>query len=97
MDPPVNAAQKRNANLSKIHDWATRWLVTFNPSKTESMIISRKRSIANHPSLVMNNQQIQEVESHKHLGLIFSKDGTWHGYINSIINKFWGRIKLCVN
>ena len=94
VDTPVNAAQKLNADLSKIHKWATRWLVTFNPFKTEPMIISRKRSIADHPSLVMNNQQIQEVESHKHLGLVFSKDGTWHDHINSITNKLWSRINV---
>ena len=36
MDTPVNAAQKLNADLSKIHNWAIRWLVTFNPSMTVS-------------------------------------------------------------
>ena len=46
---PVNAAQKLNADLSKI------LLILPRQSK---MIISRKRSIANHPSLVMTNQQI---------------------------------------
>ena len=83
VDTPVNTVQKLNADLSKINNWATRWLVTFNPSKTESMIISRKRSIANHLSLVLNNQQIQDVESHQHLGLVFSKDG--HGMIIVIL------------
>ena len=42
----------------------------------------------------MNNQQIQEVESHKHLGLVFSKEGTWHDHINSITNKAWGKINV---
>ena len=42
----------------------------------------------------MNEQQIQEVESHKHLGLIFSKDGSLHDHINSIANKAWGRINV---
>ena len=94
MDTPVNAAQKINADLSKIHNWATRWLITFNPSKKESMIISRKRFIANQSPLVMNNQQIQEDESHKHLGLVFSMDGTWHDHINLITNKAWCRINV---
>ena len=102
VDTPVIAAQKHNADLSKIHNWATRWLVTFNPSKDyyiqkkirPRMIIYRKRSIAIHPSFVMNNQQIQEVESHKHLGLVFSKDGTWHDHITLIKNKACGRINV---
>ena len=37
----------------------------------------------------MNNQQIQEVESHKYLGLVFSKDG-----IDLITNEACGRIKV---
>ena len=90
VDTLVNAAQKLNADLSKIHNW----LVSFNPSRTESMIISKKRSIANHSLLVKNNQQIQEVKFHKHLGLVFSKDGTWHDHINSFTNKAWGRINV---
>ena len=42
----------------------------------------------------MNNQQIQEVESHKRLGLAFSKDGTWSDHINLITNKASGRINV---
>ena len=42
----------------------------------------------------MNNQQIIEVDCHKHLGLHLSNDGTWHTHINSIIEKAWTRINI---
>ena len=56
VDTPVNAALKLNSDLLKIHIWATRWLVTFNPSKSEPLLISRKRWDTDHPPLVMNDQ-----------------------------------------
>ena len=40
----------------------------------------------------MQNQQIKEVDSHKHLGLYFSNDGTWHHQIQYIKDKAWTRI-----
>ena len=52
------------------------WLVTFNTIKTEAMLLSRKLLQPEHPALCMLNQQITEVEHHKHLGIFVSKDGT---------------------
>ena len=40
----------------------------------------------------MQNQQINEVDSHNHLGLYFSNDGTWHHQIQYIKDKAWTRI-----
>ena len=93
VDTPGNAALKLNSDL-KIHNWATRWLVTFNPSKSESLLISRKRSDIDHPPLVMNDQPILEVNYRKHLGLPFSSNGTWHDHINQITLKAWTRINV---
>ena len=42
----------------------------------------------------MQNQQITEVESHKHLGLYFSNNLTWHNQINHILEKVWRRINV---
>ena len=36
------------------------WLVSFNPLKTESLIITRKIHKPIHPPIFMQNQQIQE-------------------------------------
>ena len=42
VDDPVTAAGCINTDLGKISPWASSWLITFNPSKTESLLISRK-------------------------------------------------------
>jgi hypothetical protein len=37
VDDPNETADSLNNDLTKIHDWATKWLVTFNAQKTETM------------------------------------------------------------
>ena len=37
-----NASVMLNKDLELIQRWATKWLVTINPSKTESMTFSSK-------------------------------------------------------
>ena len=36
VDNPLQAADILNSDLAKIHSWASKWLVSFNPSKPES-------------------------------------------------------------
>jgi hypothetical protein len=38
----------------KLHAWSTKWLVNFNPQKTETMTISRKLNKPHQPNLIMN-------------------------------------------
>lgn len=78
----------------KIHDWAQQWLVKFNPAKSETMIFSRKRNKPHHPPIFFNQTQIQEVTAHKHLGLVFSNDCTWHEHLDYIKTKAWTRINI---
>ena len=91
-DPNV-AAELLNADLEKIAEWALKWLVKFNPLKTESLLISRKTNTV-HPPVFMLDQQIKEVESHKHLDVILSNDCSWQKHIDYIKEKAWTRINI---
>ena len=42
----------------------------------------------------MDEQAINEVTSHKHLGLIFSNDCNWHEHIDYVKTKSWFRINI---
>ena len=68
--------------------------MTFNPPKTESMLISRKIIKPVHPPIFMSNQEITEVNFHKHLGIFFSNDCTWHKHIDYIKEKAWKRVNV---
>ena len=42
VDEPCVAATQFSSDLAKIHMWAEKWLVKFNPAKSEAIVISRK-------------------------------------------------------
>ena len=83
-----------NVLFVKNNNWATKWILTFSPAKSESLLISRRRADLRHPELILNNKQTEKNTSHKHLGLVFSTDGTWHKYIKLITSKAWSRINM---
>ena len=94
VDNPIDAANVLNSDLNKIHLWAKKWLVTFYPSKSECLLFSRKHNKPLHPPLSMNQQQINEVDMHKHLGLTFTCDATWPAHLTEIKSKAWYRINI---
>ena len=94
VEHPDVTAQLLNIDLETIAKWAKLWLVTFNPSKSESLLISRKVNVPIHPPIFMHSQQLTEVTCHKHLGLHISKDCTWHEQIEYIKEKAWFRINI---
>ena len=81
VDDPILAAEQLNSDLEKVNRWAKQWLVTFNPGKSESMLFSRKHNKPYHPPVLMDQKQISEVTTYKHLGVIFSNDCTWHDHL----------------
>ena len=73
-----------NQDLQRIADWAKQWLVNFNPSKTEALFLSLSRTNRIPPDLYFQNTQLTFVESHTHLGVSLSSDGSWHTHISNI-------------
>ena len=94
VDNPLQAAERLNEGLEKIHSWAAKWLVSFNPAKSKSILFSRKLNRPFHPPLIMNQQVINQETSQKHLGLIFSSDCNWHEHIDYVKTKAWSRINV---
>ena len=63
VDNLVQASDQLNSDLTKIPQWANKWLVTFNPTKSESIIFSRKRKEPYHLPVLMDTIQINEVST----------------------------------
>ena len=81
------AAENLNTDLNRVHVWSKKWLVNFNPQKTETLLISRKQQNIIHPTLYFNNTPIKEVSHHKHLGLVFNNTCHWDEHIDLITSK----------
>ncbi len=94
VDDPINSSNILNNDLETIQQWSEQWLVKFNPSKTETMLFSRKVNKPLHPNLVMNGSILNKVKEHKHLGLTIADDGKWNAHISSYLNKAWQRVGL---
>ena len=90
---PDDTGNTLQNDINKINTWADTWLVKFNPYKSESLV-SRKNIKPIHPDLYISNILIPNVQTHKHLGIHLSSDGSWDCHINSISQKAWKRINV---
>ena len=77
-----------------IDSWATKWKVKFNPTKSESLLISRKKDINELITYNFQNQHIIKVENHTYLGLIWSNDGTWKRHLSNTLQKAVKRLDM---
>ena len=66
VDNRDTTAELINSDLEEIQTWANKWLVTFSPPKTKSLIISNKNDFRLNPSVNLNGHAIDEVD---YLGL----------------------------
>ena len=79
--------QEQFCKMTSITLSADKWLVRFNPSKSESLIISRKHNKPAHTVLLMYNTVIPQVNMNKHFGVFISSDGSWDNHLEYIIDK----------
>ena len=63
-----------NHDLIMLSNWAIQLLIKFNPLKTEAILITLKYFEA-FLQLIFDDTPIKFVQNHKHLGIIFSKNG----------------------
>ena len=94
VDTPAMSSIKLNNDLRKINEWAQRWLVTINPTKTESIIFSAKKLKVHHPDLFFDNKKTVDVFQHNHLGLTLSSNLSWKAHILKVYEKACKRLNL---
>ena len=99
IERPKRSTQQRqqlcdalNADLQTVTEWGTKWLVSFNSSKTQSILHSRLKDDGVQYSLQMSNNTLQECNTISFLGLTVSSDLSWKPYIQSISKQAAQRI-----
>ena len=93
-DTPDICGAILQSDIDKVSSWADRWSVKLNPSKSKSLLISRKRIKPIHPDLSMSDVVIPSVQSHKQLGVHLSCDGNWNQQVQCTVEKAWKNISV---
>ena len=73
-----------NHDLCELNTWSTKWLMSFNPDKTEIMLFSNT-DVRYNFNFTFNGNNIPITTSHKHLGVTLSSDAKWNNHIENII------------
>ena len=84
-----------NRDLAKISSWCSTWGMKLNPRKTQSMIISRSRTLnPPHPDLLIDNTSLTTCDSFKILGVIFDKKFTFEKHLRFVSSSVAQKIGL---
>ena len=62
----------------------------FNPDAkkpAQEVLFSRKNQIQNHPTISLNNVQVERTTYHKHLGVILDEKLNFKEHVDSTISK----------
>ena len=76
-----------NRDLQRLRSYGAEWQVTFNATKTDYMIITKKRNRPNHSNLILNGETISESLNHTHLGVTIKNKLSWSVHMNMTIAK----------
>ena len=70
-------------------------LFTPDPSKpAQEVLFSRKKKVQIHPTINLNNIQVEKASHHKHLGILLEEKLNFKHYINTTILKINKGISL---
>ena len=77
-----------NRELSKIASWLSANKLSLNIKKTHFIIFkSRGKKSNQHVSIIINNQEIEQVKCTKFLGLYIDDEFTWKYHIDQVASK----------
>ena len=91
---PISTTSNLNKDLISVQQWANKWHMSLNAEKTEVLTISAKIKKTTYPRLKMDEVELSEATSHKHLGLILSVNMSWSPHVHSICSRASLRINI---
>ena len=79
-----------NNDLLLIPRWAYNWKMLFKPDPSkpaQEVIFSRKKQFQSHPTISLNNIQVERTSYQKHLGIIIDEKRNFKQHIDNAISK----------
>ena len=83
-------ANIRNNDLLAISKWAFNWKMLFNPDPkkpAQEVLFSRKKQVQIHPTINLNNVEVERVPFQKHLGFMLHEKLNFRQHVDSAISK----------
>ena len=77
----VSSCVSLSGDLDRAANWADGWGMLFGAPKSKHLPIGRETQQS--PSVFMKGVPIPQVQTHKHLGLIFNITRTWNDHISN--------------
>jgi hypothetical protein len=84
-DNQATQADILNHDLNTIVEWSQKWRVDFNHTKTEVVDFTQGSRQCEH--LTFDNTDLESIDKHKHLGIVFQSNFKWDTHIQSIASK----------
>ena len=84
------SANTLNNDLMLISKWVYNWKMLFNPNPSkpaQEVLFSWKKQVQIHPTISLNNIQVERAPYQKHLGLILDEKLNFKQHIVSAISK----------
>ena len=79
-------------DLEKLDAWSKKWLMSFNPDKTEIMLFSN--TDISEFNFTFNGRTIHITNSHKHLEVTFISDAKWNIHIENILLSIYKHLNV---
>ena len=73
-----------NHDLHELGDWSKRWLMSFNPDKTEIMLFKNVENSTNF-YFYFDGKLIPLTSNHKYLLITFSEEAKWNKHVANLI------------
>ena len=84
------SANTLSNDLMLISEWAYNWKMFFNPDHSklaQEVILLKKKKVQIHPTISLNNIEVESVPYQKHLGLILNKKLNFKQHIVNAISE----------
>jgi len=88
----VEAKNNLEQSLNKIKEWAEKWKLKINPTKSKVMCFTNKK-LEQNPIIKIGNEELEYTNNHKILGMIFDAPKlTWKKHVEYVKTKSVNRI-----